>query len=135
MSRRPSCSPSRAAGGRCAARRRRCAVAGAPARRTGRPGAWEPSVAAHGGQLEAEQVERGDLRGEGLGRGHADLDPRAGEQRGVRVARGLRAGDVGDRQHGGALIGGQAHGRQRVRGLARLVMATTERPSGITGSR
>ena len=74
----------------------------------------------HLSELEREQVHRRGLGDEGLGGGHPDLEARAREQHAVRVAGGLAADDVGDREHLGAALASQAHGGQRVGGLARL---------------
>ena len=68
----------------------------------------------------AQQVHRGDLAGEGLGCRDPDLEPGAGVEHGVRVARGLTAHDVRQGQDRGTTLAGQPHGGQRVRGLARL---------------
>jgi hypothetical protein len=48
------------------------------------------------------------------------LEPRAREQDTVRVARGLAACGVGDRNHRSAELARQAHCREGVGGLARL---------------
>ena len=68
----------------------------------------------------------GDLADERLGRGDADLQAGARVEHAVGVARGLRAHDVGDRQHRGAALARQAHRRQRVGRLAGLRDADDE---------
>ena len=69
------------------------------------------------GQLQRDQVDGGDLRQEGLGGGHADLEPGARIEDAVRVTGRLTADDVRDRQHRGALLAREAHRRKRVGGL------------------
>ena len=76
--------------------------------------------ALHLGELEGQQVHHGHLGHVGLGSGHADLEARAREDHAVGVARGLAAHHVGHADHLGAALTRQAHGRERVRGLARL---------------
>jgi hypothetical protein len=60
------------------------------------------------------------LRGERLGRRHADLGPGAGEQRGGCQPGRLRAAHVADREQETAPLARQSHRRQGVRGLTRL---------------
>ena len=72
------------------------------------------------GELEREQVHRRHLGDEGLGRRHADLEPRAREQDAVRVAGRLAPHDVGDGEHLGAALAREPHRGERVGGLARL---------------
>ncbi len=72
------------------------------------------------GQAQAEQVHDRHLADEGLRRSDADLEPGAGEQHAVGVARGLRAHHVGDREHARAALAREAHRGERVGRLARL---------------
>ena len=76
--------------------------------------------AAQLGHPQAQQVHRRDLGDERLGRGDRDLEPGAGEQHAVRVARGLRAHPVGEGEDGGAALAGEPHGGERVGRLAGL---------------
>ena len=74
----------------------------------------------------AEQIDRGDLAGEGLRGGDPDLEPGAGEEHRVGVAGRLAAHHVGDRENVGAALAGQPHRRQGVGRLARLGDADDE---------
>ena len=72
------------------------------------------------GEPQPQQVHRRHLRGEGLGRGDADLEPGAGEEHGVGVAGRLAAHDVGHGHHLRPVLPRQPHRGKRVGGLARL---------------
>ena len=82
--------------------------------------------AAQLGEPQREQVHRRDLGDEGLGGGDADLEAGAGVEDAVGVAGGLRAHDVRDREHLRPALLRQAHGGERVGGLARLGDADDE---------
>ena len=71
-------------------------------------------------EVEAEQLQRHELRREGLGGRHADLGPGVGVDRAVGVARRRAAHDVADGDAAGALARGLVQRRQRVGRLARL---------------
>jgi hypothetical protein len=55
-------------------------------------------MSAHLRQRQGQQEQRGQLRGEGLGRGDADFDPGAGDQRQHAIAHHGAGGDVADGQ-------------------------------------
>ena len=74
----------------------------------------------HLGELERDQREQRHLRGEGLRRGDPDLEPAAREERGVDLARDLRAHHVRDRERAGVLFAGKPHRCERVGRLAGL---------------
>ena len=76
--------------------------------------------AAHFGELQREEVERDQLRGERLGRGHANLRAGVRVDRAFGLARRHAADDVADGEAAGALALGFAQRRQRVGGFARL---------------
>ncbi len=71
-------------------------------------------------EVEAEEGEGHDLRGERLGRGDPDLGPGVDVHPAVRLARDRRAHDVHDGHTARALLLRLPQRRQRVRGLARL---------------
>ncbi len=82
-----------------------------------------------GAQLGREQVEHRQLRGEGLGRGHADLGPRVCGIDGVGHSRDLASGHVHDRADRRARAPGFGQGRDGVRRLAGLRDADRQRLS------
>ena len=94
-----------------------------------RPASMRPRCAGGG---DRQRGEHGQLAGEGLGRGDADL--RAGEdrQRHVALARDRRGLDVDDRDDAAALRLDVAQRRQGVGGLARLA---DEEPEGAGAER
>ena len=72
------------------------------------------------GQVERQQVQGHQLRGEGLGRGDADLGPGVGVDGPVALPRRHAADDVADGQAARALPPRLAQRRQGVGGLTRL---------------
>ena len=72
------------------------------------------------GQPQREQAEQRHLRGEGLRRGHADLDPATRVQGRVDLARDLRAHHVRDRERACAALARELDRVDRVARLARL---------------
>ena len=87
------------------------------------------------GQAQRQHVHDRHLAEERLGGRHPDLQARARVQHAVRVARGLRAHHVGDRQHARAALVREAHRRERVRRLADCVIPSTRSPAPTTGLR
>ena len=83
-------------------------------------------VPAQLGEAEPEQVHRGNLADEGLGRRHAHLDARTGEQDGVGIPCRLAAHHVADRQHLGPTLLRQPHRGEGVGGLTGLGDADDE---------
>ena len=79
-------------------------------------------------ELEPDQEEQRDLRGERLRRGDADLEPGARVEHRVDLARDLRAHHVRDRDRARALLARELHRLDRVARLARLRDADHERP-------
>ena len=71
-------------------------------------------------ELERDEVEERDLRGEGLRRRDAHLEAGARVQHGVDLARHLRAHHVRDRDRAGALLARELERLDRVARLARL---------------
>ena len=69
-------------------------------------------------QREADELDRGQLGQEGLGRRDPDLGPRVRVEHRVGLARDLRAVGVADRQHLGALLAVAC--RTASRGVGRL---------------
>ena len=72
------------------------------------------------GEADGEAGEHGELRGEGLGRGDADLRPRHGQQRGVGQPRHGAFRHVDDGQHALPAIPQQLQRRHGVGSLAGL---------------
>ena len=85
------------------------------------------SVSAVLGELQPDQEEERDLRGEGLRRGDADFEPGARVEHRVDFAGDLRAHHVGDRDRTRALLAGELHRLDRVARLAGLRDADHER--------
>ena len=82
---------------------------------------------AHAAEEQAEQHEDGHLRGERLGRGHADLGPRIHVDPAVGLA-GKRASHVvADAEHAVALAPRLAQRAERVLGLAALADGQNQR--------
>ena len=89
-------------------------------------------VPAQAAEVEGEEGQGHDLRGEGLGGGDPDLRPRVGEERARGLAGEHRALDVADGEGQGAQPLGLAEGGQRVRGLAALADGRRPACSGPT---
>ncbi len=71
-------------------------------------------------EVDRHQRQRRELRGEALGRRHADLRPGVRVERALRRARDRRVDDVADRQHLRAALARLFDGGQRIRGLTAL---------------
>ena len=71
-------------------------------------------------QRQADQLDRGDLGEERLGRRDPDLGAGVRVEHGIGLARDLRAVGVADGQHLGPLVAGVPHRLERVGGLAGL---------------
>ncbi len=84
------------------------------------------ALAAEGPDVEREEIERRELRGEGLRRRHADLRAGVRVDGAVRHARGGGTDDVADREELRPLRLGLLHAGDRVGGLARLRHADDE---------
>ena len=102
--------------------RDRATARSAPGRRFPRA----PQGPAQLGHPQAQEVHDGHLADERLRRGDRHLEPGAREQHPVGVARGLRVAHVGDREHRGPGLPGDAHRRQGVGRLAGLGDADDE---------
>ena len=85
--------------------------------------------------VQGEQVQRGDLGDERLGRGDRDLGAGVRVDDRVGLARDRRALRVADRQRARAALAGVLDGHERVHGLAGLADRDDERVGPITGSR
>ena len=79
------------------------------------------------GELQPDQEEQRDLRGERLGGGDADLETRARVENRVDLARDLRAHHVRDRDRSRAVLARELHRLNRVARLAGLRDADHER--------